>query len=360
MSRVLPPLIGLTLVLLFGSSWWNRPVAALAAGGTRTARTPAPGPERFLKGQLHLHTNNSGDGHQSPAEVMRWYEARGYDFLVFTDHSFITLDSAPEGELLAIPGVELTANLDTCLPAPPPGLTCNLHVNALFVDAARTTAAVARTNSTQRLDVYAQGLEQSAALGALAQINHPNFRYGADGPLLTELARRGARLMEIANEASDSTNEGDARHPSTEALWDEVTTSGQTLFGVASDDAHDFDPDAAQRAARGGPAYPGDLGFVMVRATKDPAHIRAALERGDFYASTGVLLERLDTSNGALSLATANDAEFRFIGDGGRVLATSTGRSARFELEGSPTHYVRAVVTDGRGKRAWTQPLRSR
>ena len=340
-SRVLPPLIGLIVVVLFGAWHLNQP--------------PPPGPVRFLKGQLHLHTNRSGDGHESPAEVARWYQAHGYDFIVFTDHNVVT-PGTTAGDLLALPGVEITTNLEHCEPAAPPGLTCNLHVNALFVDPGRRLQP--GSPSLERLEVYSHDLDQASALGGLALINHPNFRYGADGPLLTQLAHRGARLVEIANEASDSTNEGDAQHPSTEALWDEVTTSGETLFGVASDDAHDFSPDAAERAARGEYAFPGDLGFVMVRATKEAAAIRAALERGDFYSSTGLVLSRLDTAQQTLTLETGADAEFRFIGDGGQVLATSTGRSAHFALVGAGTHFVRAVVTDGRGKKAWTQPLR--
>src|SRR5450432_2915738 len=86
----------------------------------------------FLKGQLHLHSNRSGDSDTPPADVVRWYAAHGYDFIVFTDHNRITtLASTPS--MLVIPGVELTQNLDRCSPPPPAGSRCLLHVNALFV-----------------------------------------------------------------------------------------------------------------------------------------------------------------------------------------------------------------------------------
>src|SRR4051794_19609878 len=107
-------------------------VAALLAvdpaGGT-----VAPGPEvRYLKGQLHLHSNRSGDSDTPPDDVVRWYAAHGYDFIVFTDHNRITTrPSTPS--MLVIPGVELTQNSNRCVPAPPPGRKCLLHVNALFV-----------------------------------------------------------------------------------------------------------------------------------------------------------------------------------------------------------------------------------
>jgi hypothetical protein len=324
----------------------------LAVRGLEDAGAP-----RYLKGQLHLHTDNSGDGHASPADVVRWYAARGYDFIVFTDHDFITSAAGVDG-LLALPGVELTANLQTCRPAPPPGLTCNLHVNALFADPVRASLVAPRTQSTARGDVYGSELEQAAALGALAQVNHPNFRFGADAMVLAQLARRGARLLEVANEASDSLNEGDALHPSTERLWDDVLTQGGTMYAVATDDAHDYlAADLATRRARGEEVFVGDLGFVMVHAEKAPAAIRAALERGDFYASTGVLLERVEVVDGLLQV-TASGTErldFAFFGEGGRLLSTSTGRSAQQALAGAK--YVRCVVSDAAKRHAWTQPV---
>src|SRR6266700_2218331 len=81
----------------------------------------------FLKGQLHLHSSNSGDSATSPADVVRWYESRKYDFIVFTDHDRVT--TAPStASMLVIPGVELTQNLKTCEPPPPAGLWFLLHV----------------------------------------------------------------------------------------------------------------------------------------------------------------------------------------------------------------------------------------
>jgi hypothetical protein len=120
-------------------------------------------------------------------------------------------------------------------------------------------------------------------MGGLAQINHPDFHDGVpDAALLVELSRRGATLVEIANEAADSNNEGDATHLSTEALWDAALDGGAKLYGTATDDAHDF----------ADPKEPHDRGFVMVLAKKTPQDIREAIEHGQFYASTGLLLSQ--------------------------------------------------------------------
>jgi hypothetical protein len=372
-KRALVALVAVAAVALYAA--WARlragdrlgvsraPVPAGVLGSNGVLLAPVgvedAGAPRYLKGQLHLHTDYSGDGHASPEDVARWYAARGYDFIVFTDHDFITSAPGVDG-LLALPGVELTTNLPTCRPEPPPGLTCNLHVNALFADPVRAPLVAPRTQSTARLDVYASELEQAAALGALAQLNHPNFRFGADASLLAQLALRGARLLEVANQASDSLNEGDGTHPSTERLWDEVLTQGATLFAVATDDAHDYLPaDLAARRARGEDVFVGDLGFVMVHAAKSPAEIRAALARGDFYASTGVLLERVEVVDGVLRVTASGTErlEFTFVGEGGRVLGSGVGRSAQLALDAARMKYVRCVVTDAAKRRAWTQPV---
>ena len=47
--------------------------------------TPFSRPGRFWRGNLHTHSTLS-DGHRSPEEVCRFYEAAGYDFLALTEH----------------------------------------------------------------------------------------------------------------------------------------------------------------------------------------------------------------------------------------------------------------------------------
>ena len=325
-----------------------------------TPTAPAAATVAWLKGQTHLHSNRSGDSSTPPAEVVRYYAEHGYDFIVFTDHNRVTrLPDA--GSLLVIPGVELTQNLAECEPPDPEVAGCNLHLNALFVSpqapgAVQWPAGIGST----RLDVYTSELGLARAYGALAQLNHPNFRWGASAAVVTELARRGVRFMEIENGSGDCNEAGDPHHPSTEVLWDQALTAGQQLFAVATDDAHHYyDADSVRR--RGEPAYTGDRGFVMVHAARTPEAIRAALVSGDFYASTGVQLARLERSGAALELEvsaeTPGECEVSFIGSGGRELGRVRGRSARFATAGISSGYVRAVVRDAAGHRAWIQPL---
>lgn len=312
----------------------------------------------FLKGQLHAHSSGSMDSDTPPEKVVRWYSERGFDFLVLTDHNRITR-AAETPTMMVLPGVELTINLRTCEPPPPRGQHCLLHMNALLPE--RPFAEEPwwpRSRSFAREDLYGLELAQAQRLGAITQLNHPNFHFAADADLVTKLAAGGVAMMEIANEAHDSMNDGDATHDSTEATWDEALSRGARVLGTATDDAHDYFDDPAQ-AALFPKAYTGDRGFVMVRAERTARSIRDALARGDFYASTGLLLERADVTAEGVALEAYSDGPvwFEVIGDHGGVLRAEAGRSIAFDPRTIASSYVRVRVTDAAGRHAWTQPV---
>jgi hypothetical protein len=361
--------------------WLLPPILAAALGcdassgapkpPVNRAATPAPSGPRFLKGQVHAHTDRSLDSDTPPEEAAAWYAAHGYDFVIFTDHNRITEIPAP-GNLLLIPGVELTQNLAACDPPPEPGLHCLLHVNALFVTpnagGASAPRQAERTPGTplswgplaslRRVDLYGRAVDRAIALGGVAQLNHPNFHYGADVDVIVALSKRGLSLMEIANQAVDSANEGDARHPSTEALWDEALRRGARVYGTASDDAHNYS-DADRVRARGEIAYVGDRGFIMVRADKTAASIKKAIAAGDFYSSTGARFDRLDLGPSGIAVdvqAGEGTPRIEVIADGA-VVEDVRGQTLRFDPRRASPRYVRVRVTFASGQKAWTQPV---
>lgn len=83
------------------------------------------------------------------------------------------------------------------------------------------------------------------------------------------------------------------------------------------------------------------------------------MERGDFYASTGVELSDYQVSPTAMTVAVKKDsfAKYRiqFIGQGGRVLHEALDSPATYEFRGDEG-YVRARVLESNGRIAWTQP----
>lgn len=338
--------------------------ASSAASVAPTHEAPRRAPKGFLKGQLHAHSNGSGDSNTPPEDVHRFYEEHGYDFIVFTDHNWIT-DTDDSDSTLTFPGVEITRNLNRCEPPPPEGHSCSLHTNALFVtDKTRgqvDLADLAALKSTSRRDTYLYELRRAKGLGGLAMLCHPNLLFsGPDEATIFELTALGLSLMEIRNEAWDSQNDGDARHPSTEALWDGVLKRGGRLFATATDDAHHY-ADAAKLRARGERPFDGDHGFVVVRAEKNLTSIRNAIAKGDFYASTGVILKTYEMTAGTPSITLEADEPllFEVIANGGIVTRREEGTRLEVKLT-SPTDgpYVRVrMQRRADGAQAWSQPV---
>lgn len=338
----------------------NRTQAAPQEPTTGT-EPPAAAAPRFLKGETHVHTSGSYDAHTPPEEVLAFYAARGYDFVALTDHNHVTVARPPAG-MLVIPGVEYTQNASECTPPPHPGYRCLFHTTGLFVDPARDPAHGERFTmpfQRGRLDAFEEQIRAARQLGGIAVVNHPQFHWAADARLIETLAGEGVKLVEFFNASLES------QHPAgkedaerrAEQLWDQVLGDGVLVYAMATDDAHHFS-DAESRHRHGKFAYVGDRAWIMVRADKTLASIRAALLAGDFYCSTGVMLSALAVSRGDISLTVTGAAAVRtrFVGRGGRVLATSTASDAHYAPRGDEG-YVRAVVERDDGAKAWTQPV---
>ena len=327
------------------------------------AEAIAEGPEVWLKGSTHVHARASGDSSEPNGNVIAWYEEHHYDFIVLTDHNRVS-ELAPASDtrgqitlrdphagLIVFSGIELTHNPIGCLPVGDPSRNCRIHVNLIGPTARRGGRLEwAERRSHARLDMYRAALNAQTSLGGLAQINHPQWLWGMTPELLAELARRGTRLVEVSNAAFSKWDAGDASHLSTEALWDAALARGATIYGTASDDAHDYH-------ARG--RWPPGGGWIVVHARRDPRAILAALTAGHFYASSGVVLEHAEIDGDELVVAVAPSEAGKytidFIENGQRV-ATVPSKVGRRAIPA--TGYLRAVVTRDDGKRAWVQPVR--
>jgi len=297
---------------------------------------------RWVKGNTHAHTRNS-DGNETPRRVMRWYQDYDYQFLFITDHDMITataaLDSDKNDDFILIPGQEITLYFGK-QPA---------HVNALNPQRPVPDAAVGATLA----QTLQNGVDAARAAGALPQINHPNWKWSFASEQMKEL--RGVNLFELLNVNRDSNNFAAGGRPGTEEIWDALLSRGLVFYGVASDDTHDYlgeyIPDRA---------YPGK-GWVMVRVPELTAEaVCAGLERGDFYASTGVELDDVQVTarEYRLAIKPLRDTVYttRFIGKGGVVLKEEPGLNPGYAFKGNEL-YVRARVFSSGGEMAFCQPV---
>lgn len=306
----------------------------------------------WYKGNTHSHTINS-DGDSSPDAVARWYKEHRYNFLVITDHNYNTdvrglnaLMAAP-GKFLVVSGEEVTDRFPLSSER-----TLPLHVNAIGTSQSRGARTIGPSGGGSVGEVLQRDVDSIRAAGATPQLNHPNFGWAVDVSVMERL--RNYSLFEIWNTSTNCNNLGGGGHPGTEALWDSVLTRGKLVYGVASDDAHEFKDWGPEYSNPGG-------GFLWVNADSlETGAIVAALERGDFYSSTGLRLERLEISSRRILLESELNGQTRhrvtFIGRAGRILLETDENPAIYEITGHEL-YVRAKVVDSNGRVAWTQPV---
>lgn len=404
----------------------KEPVAAIGDGSAK-----------WWKGNLHTHSLWS-DGDDFPEMIADWYKRHGYHFLALTEHNvlaegdrwvaadgkeprptavrkyesrfgrawverreqdgkkLVRLKPQSEyrglleepGKFQMIPAEEITHRYAK---AP-------VHMNA--INLRDVVMPLDGGNVAETIEVnLRQVAEQSKKSGRrmIAFVNHPNFGWGvrAEDMLLTE----SVKFFEVFNGHPGVRNYGDPTHASVERMWDVLLALRlgkhglPVVYGLATDDSHGYHSWGV------GKVNPG-RGWVMVRAPHLTAEaVVAALEAGDFYGSTGVVLDDVRRDSDELKLVirgepgvtyktefiatmkTAKlDSEPRLSDGGkelpvtrvysdevGKVVARSTDLRPSYKLTGNEL-YVRAKVTSskphpnpyaaGDMEVAWTQPVR--
>ncbi|HUF62160.1 MAG TPA: hypothetical protein VMN36_08810 [Verrucomicrobiales bacterium] len=405
MKRTLLPLLlltaGASLLLLL----WKQNTLDASAGQTR-----------WYKGNTHTHTLWS-DGNDFPDMVIAWYRDRDYDFLALSDHNVLSRgerwmreediqkrrrslgvstlekyrarfgsplvetrvkDGAVEvrlrtleelrpyfekpGEFLLIEAEEITDSWQN-LP---------VHLNALNLPELIEPQRGDSVRDVMRNNLRAAAeMEKRSGQSILVHLNHPNFGWGVSAEDLGHVLEEP--FFEVYNGHPSVHHLGDAEHASVERMWDIANTirlhelKAPPLYGLATDDSHHY---------HGGDVSPG-RGWIMVRAPAlETEALIAAMRAGDFYASSGVLLDSIHFDGKKLEIVIASQGpetyETNFIGARsgdpqapGVVLATVPGARPQYRLQGDEL-YVRATVTSskahpnpsfqGQHEQAWTQP----
>ncbi len=366
---------------------------------------------KWFKGNLHTHSFwSDGDGY--PEMIMDWYKTNGYNFIGLSDHNILA-----EGEKwILVPKSKMHAQafekylarfgddwveqrIDTgrthvrlktyvqykelfedenFLIIQSEELTDRFGNKPIHVNATNIRERIAPQGGASVADVMQRNVDavlkqrKETGVPMFPHINHPNFGFAVDVEDMISL--RGDRFFEVFNGHPLVHNYGDSLHPAIEDMWDRINLAyrkrGQPLMlGLASDDSHNYH--------QFGPAYANaGRGWVMVKAgSLTPDALIAAMEAGDFYASTGVVLNRCDFIDGEISIEVTKEEgvnyQIYFIGamagdSSTRVLETVRGTSARFEV--NPEYdFVRAKIFSTKLKAnpfrdkdvevAWTQPV---
>jgi hypothetical protein len=359
-------------------------IAALLAAAA-LSQADAAG-DHWYKGNTHAHTLWD-DGDALPETVVEWYRSRGYHFLVLSDHNdrnamsggdrWIAKDGV-RSRLMTFDELVKAHSSPGCfalLPGQEIGDTWN---GKLVHHAVVNTGRILMPPGGDSVrDVMDHALRDVKAEGerlhrpVLAQLSHPNLGWTVSAD---DLAALDERFVEVYSGHPVARTFGDADHPSVEKMWDRALTQrlrggqGPLIYGVACDDAHNY--------SGKGPAHPG-RGWVMVRAKELSGDaIVSAMRTGNFYASSGVVLERLEADECCMRVRVAAESgaryRIRFIGskreggEAGVLLQESEGPDASYEFRGDEL-YVRAVVLsdrphpdpvrEGELQSAWVQPV---
>ncbi|QHT72247.1 histidinol-phosphatase [Rhodocytophaga rosea] len=368
---------------------------------------------QWYKGNTHTHSYWS-DGDDFPEMIMDWYKSNGYHFISLSDHNVLAtverwkqipahpfrqqrlkqyiekygqewvntrtdssgqtevrLKTLPEygplfeekGRFLIIPAEEIT---DGYQGKP-------VHMNAINVkeliqpQGGNSVAEVMQNNLNA---VYAQR-ELTGQL-MFPHINHPNFGWAIK--LEDMLGLKGERFFEVYNGHPHVHNYGDSTTMGMEELWDRLQIQylkdgKPLLYGLATDDAHNH------LEYKVGLSNPG-RGWIMVRANElTPEAIISAMEKGDFYATTGVELQEMSFDGKKLEVEVKPEPGIEYTiqfwgagkkGGQPKVLKEVKGSKATYSLRKNDL-YVRAKILstkpkvnpfqDGDRETAWTQPV---
>lgn len=423
------------VTILLGMALWLRP--PFSGPVTQVQVLAADGPLSWFRGNLHTHTLWS-DGDDYPEMVAQWYLDQGYDFLSFTDHNtlwtgekWIDVEKSKGGrnafEKLkrAFPGawvqerispegrletrLKSFSQVNTRVARPGKFLLIQseeisdkfgglpIHMNAHNVrevippQGGSSVYEVIQRNT----DALLAQREQSGD-PMLIHLNHPNFGHAIRAEDLMRV--RGENFFEVYNGHPGVSNSGDVNHAGCERIWDIILARRLSelrlpvMYGLAVDDGHSYH-DIPSRSSNPG------RGWVMVLAPELSSRALVdSLEKGRFYASSGVSLRAVRSSSEGLEIEVAptpgTNYRIEFIGtrqgfptdaepvlgaDGkeiwttqrysnqiGEVLHRVEGLRGEYRFRNNDL-YVRAVITSdrlhpnpsqpGEFERAWAQPV---
>ena len=281
----------------------------------------------WFKGNLHMHTTAS-DGKLSFEDAARRYQEAGYDFICITDHRMRSVGLQMFGDMLVLPGTEIDFFLATQVIH-----IVGVNIGESFLD---------------RYDVRwgpQRGINEIRAAGGLAILAHPLWSLNTTE---TINSLRDLTAVEIYNSTSRPPWNGDRADAT--GLLDMAAANGVLHNTLAVDDAHH---------------YNGDECYAFTRIQADALSVDSimqALQTGAFYASQGPEIHQV-TFDGESVHVSCSPAQ-RILFHSNRPYAPDRCAQGPGRTEASylirrdwNERFVRVIVEDGEGKRAWANPI---
>jgi hypothetical protein len=331
----------------------------------------------WYKGNTHTHTVLCGHADAHPDTVANWYLDRGYNFLILSEHNqfidpaSVNLPSGRREDFILVPGEEVTDFKHVH--------TTAMNIHRELPPQRPVELSEIENNPFENYKVYLMKKHTDSIrnAGGIPILNHPNWESGV--PASDILQVDGLNMIELYNGHPEVNNWGTEKHASMEQKWDSLLTAGRKVYGVSSDDAHYFHDWGVDVSNPG-------RGWVMVNSKQlTPDAITAAMAKGDFYASSGVILNNILKDKKIYQIEVNVDETLReiespyvvgykndqanegflieFVTESGKVINSSSGNSAKVDVP-SGVKYLRGKVTYSRNRSskseqffAWTQPV---
>ena len=291
----------------------------------------------FLKGGLHCHTTRS-DGLGEPEDVIRKHYEHGYNFLALTDHNIFNRKNYADVPMTILSGIER----DLGLPGWGQDRPHCVHIVGIGDPAAPEGPA-----QEEQIPYYGRYEDCSAAQGMIEEMHGWGLKTFYCHPEWSGTTWHDFRCLqhlfgtEIWNSGCAIENEQDNGNG---LYWDEALDEGRKNWGIAVDDGHQMEHHCR--------------GWVMVKSENNAAAILQALEDGAFYSSCGPEIHDFYVRDGraCVDCSEAAAVSFHTLRYPLRKTAGNHLTHAECDLR-EGIRYVRAVVTDAEGRRAWTNPI---
>ena len=324
-----------------------------------------PQRERYYKTALHVHTDVS-DGFWTPEDLKACFKKNGYSCVAFSDHDVITDQSHLNDEdFLALTSCEMSFQEQG-----KGWYARNIHINVLAKEQGHLWQACKPPKLYKNSDQYIQKVEivdkeypfsiesvnefiaETTKAGFLCTYNHPvnNMMYQGEDMALT-----GMWGMEVFN--NDANLCGHTYYY--DDKFQKFLMRGERVFPIISDDCH------SEKSFRGCAVWVGAKELTYEAMIE-------ALEHGDFYSTNGPEIYSLYvdedrflhiTCSEAMSVSLRSHCNFNKMmpphGKGAPITQAKIDLNPWF---GSVTDeykdkaFIRLVVIDPKGNRAYTRP----